>query len=119
MAGACCGRVQSVPVTIRPRLGQGAFRVEVTDAYTRRCAITGEKTLSTLEAERHGRNIGFPNPSQLVRAWKAGYAVLLLDGFDEERLIRCFFARAVNFFFSGVSPRADASNTLAAVASHE
>lgn len=33
--------------------------------------------------ERHGRNIGFPNPSQLVRAWKAGYAVLLLDGFDE------------------------------------
>lgn len=33
--------------------------------------------------ERHGRNIGFPNPSQLVRAWKAGYAILLLDGFDE------------------------------------
>ncbi|MEN9576574.1 MAG: hypothetical protein RL514_4429, partial [Verrucomicrobiota bacterium] len=33
--------------------------------------------------ERHARNIGFPNPSQLVRAWKAGYAVLLLDGFDE------------------------------------
>ncbi len=28
------------PVTIRPRLGQGAFRVEVTDAYSRRCAIT-------------------------------------------------------------------------------
>src|SRR6185436_5545764 len=38
------------PVTIRPRLGQGAFRVEVTDAYTRRCAITGEKTLPALEA---------------------------------------------------------------------
>lgn len=33
--------------------------------------------------ERHARNIGFPNPSQLVRAWKAGYVVLLLDGFDE------------------------------------
>lgn len=37
-------------ITIRPRLGQGAFRVEVTDAYARRCAITGEKTLPALEA---------------------------------------------------------------------
>jgi putative restriction endonuclease len=32
------------------RLGQGAFRVLVTDAYTRRCSITGEKTLPVLEA---------------------------------------------------------------------
>lgn len=36
--------------TILPRLGQGAFRVLVTDAYKRRCAITGEKTLVALEA---------------------------------------------------------------------
>ena len=34
----------------RMRLGQGAFRVLVTDAYERRCAITGEKTLPVLEA---------------------------------------------------------------------
>ncbi|MDQ3730085.1 MAG: NACHT domain-containing protein [Actinomycetota bacterium] len=33
--------------------------------------------------ERHGRNLGFAEPSQLVRAWRAGYAHLLLDGFDE------------------------------------
>jgi putative restriction endonuclease len=33
-----------------PRLGQGAFRILVTDAYSRRCAITGEKTLPALEA---------------------------------------------------------------------
>ncbi len=32
------------------RLGQGGFRVLVTDAYQRRCAITGEKTLPVLEA---------------------------------------------------------------------
>lgn len=32
------------------RLGQGAFRVLVTDAYQRRCAVTGEKTLPVLEA---------------------------------------------------------------------
>lgn len=34
----------------RPRLGQGGFRVVVTDAYRRRCAITGESTLPVLEA---------------------------------------------------------------------
>lgn len=33
-----------------PRLGQGAFRVMVTEAYHRRCAISGEKTLPVLEA---------------------------------------------------------------------
>jgi putative restriction endonuclease len=34
----------------RARLGQGAFRVLVTEAYGRRCAITGERTLPVLEA---------------------------------------------------------------------
>jgi putative restriction endonuclease len=38
------------PVPVRPRLGQGAFRVLVTDAYGRRCAVTGERTLPVLEA---------------------------------------------------------------------
>ncbi|MBP5270510.1 MAG: HNH endonuclease, partial [Clostridia bacterium] len=36
--------------TVRHRLGQGGFRVSVTDAYQRRCAIPGEKTLPVLEA---------------------------------------------------------------------
>ncbi len=35
---------------IKPRIGQGAFKVLITDAYHRRCAITGEKTLPVLEA---------------------------------------------------------------------
>lgn len=35
---------------IKHRIGQGAFRVLVTDAYHRRCAISGEKTLPVLEA---------------------------------------------------------------------
>lgn len=34
----------------RARLGQGSFRTLVIDAYQRRCAITGESTLPTLEA---------------------------------------------------------------------
>lgn len=38
------------PSLIRRRLGQGAFRVLVADAYDRRCAVTGEKTLPVLEA---------------------------------------------------------------------
>ena len=38
------------PTLIRPRLGQGAFRVIVTDNYTRRCAVTGERTLPALDA---------------------------------------------------------------------
>lgn len=38
------------PQLIRPRLGQGAFRVLVTDVYDRRCAITQERTLPALEA---------------------------------------------------------------------
>jgi putative restriction endonuclease len=38
------------PTLIQPRLGQGAFRILVTDAYQRRCAITGERTLPALEA---------------------------------------------------------------------
>jgi putative restriction endonuclease len=34
----------------RARLGQGTFQVLVRDAYQRRCAITGERTLPVLEA---------------------------------------------------------------------
>lgn len=38
------------PMLVAPRLGQGAFRVMVTDAYQRRCVITGERTLPVLDA---------------------------------------------------------------------
>jgi putative restriction endonuclease len=38
------------PTLGTPRLRQGAFRVMVADAYGRRCAVTGEKALPTLEA---------------------------------------------------------------------
>lgn len=43
------GARYSTSVT-KHRIGQGAFRVLVTDAYQKRCAITGEKTLPVLEA---------------------------------------------------------------------
>jgi putative restriction endonuclease len=38
------------PILIRPRLGQGAFRVSVTEAYNRACAVTEEHSLPALEA---------------------------------------------------------------------
>jgi putative restriction endonuclease len=38
------------PLLVKPRLGQGAFRVLVTDIYGRRCAVTKERTLPALEA---------------------------------------------------------------------
>ena len=38
------------PILVLPRLGQGSFRVLVTDVYQRRCAVTGEKALPVLEA---------------------------------------------------------------------
>jgi len=44
--GARYGR----PILSLPRLGQGSFRVIVTDAYERRCALTNERTLPALDA---------------------------------------------------------------------
>lgn len=38
------------PVLIKPRLGQGAFRVAVIDAYGRQCAVSGGRVLPALEA---------------------------------------------------------------------
>jgi len=38
------------PVLVKQRLGQGTFRVWITDAYQRRCAVTDEKALPVLDA---------------------------------------------------------------------
>jgi putative restriction endonuclease len=38
------------PALVKPRLGQGAFRVAVTDAYHRTCAVSGGKVLPALDA---------------------------------------------------------------------
>jgi putative restriction endonuclease len=54
------------PVLIEPRLGQGSFRIKVTDAYERRCAITGERTLPILDAA-HIRPYGADGGSHRVQ----------------------------------------------------
>ena len=76
------------PVTILPRLGQGAFRVQVIDAYSRRCAITGEKTLPALEAGHirpyakegpHEIRNGLLLRSDLHNLFDQGYLTVTLD----------------------------------------
>jgi putative restriction endonuclease len=49
------------PMIVAPRLGQGSFRVVVTDAYDRRCAVTGERTLPVLQAA-HIKPYGLNGP---------------------------------------------------------
>lgn len=69
----------------RGRLGQGAFRVLVTDAYQRRCAVTGEKTLPVLEAAHikpyaylgpHRINNGILLRSDLHKLFDLGYVTV-------------------------------------------
>lgn len=69
----------------RGRLGQGAFRVLVTDAYQRRCAVTGEKTLPVLEAAHirpfaqhgpHSINNGLLLRADLHKLFDLGYVTV-------------------------------------------
>ena len=66
----------------RSRLGQGAFRILVSDTYQRRCAITGEKTFPVLEAAHikpyaesgpHAVKNGLLLRSDLHKLFDAGY----------------------------------------------
>jgi putative restriction endonuclease len=52
------------PTLIVPRLGQGAFRVSVTDAYGRACAVSGGKVLPSLDAA-HIKPYSFGGPHEV------------------------------------------------------
>jgi len=73
------------PVIIQQRLGQGTFRVMVTDAYERRCAVTQEKTLPALEAAHikpfsesgpHRVDNGLLLRSDIHKLFDAGYVTV-------------------------------------------
>jgi putative restriction endonuclease len=73
------------PVLVRPRLGQGAFRVAVTDAYERACAVTNEHSLPALEAAHikpfaldgpHNVSNGLLLRSDLHRLFDRGYVTV-------------------------------------------
>jgi putative restriction endonuclease len=72
----------------RVRLGQGAFRVLVTDSYIRKCSISGEKTLPVLEAAHirpyaeegpHAISNGILLRSDLHKLFDGGYITITKD----------------------------------------
>ena len=82
IADAPASAAYGKPMPVAPRLGQGAFRVMVTDAYERRCVITGERTLPVLEAAhikpyslvgRHDLSNGLLLRSDLHTLFDLGY----------------------------------------------
>lgn len=82
------------PQIVLPRLGQGLFSVLVTDAYQKRCAITGERTLPVLDAahikpykviQKHEVSNGILMRSDLHRLFDNGY--LTIDPVDRRVLV--------------------------------
>jgi putative restriction endonuclease len=76
------------PTWVVPRLGQGSFRMLVTDAYGRRCAMTSERTLPALEAAHihrysqggdHSMSNGLLLRSDLHRLFDRGYLAIEPD----------------------------------------
>ncbi len=75
-------------VLARVRVGQGTFRTLITDAYQRRCSITGEKTLPALEAAHikpyaasgpHRTSNGLLLRSDIHRLYDSGYLTVTKD----------------------------------------
>lgn len=78
------------PILVRPRLGQGTFRLMVTENYDRRCAITGERTLPVLHAAHikpyssggpHQPDNGLLLRSDLHTLFDLGYVTIDADQF--------------------------------------
>lgn len=76
------------PQVVLPRLGQGAFRLAVTDAYGRRCAVSGEKTLPILDAAHirafgeggeHATSNGLLLRTDIHRLFDLGYVTVSGD----------------------------------------
>jgi len=96
------------PVLIKPRLGQGSFRVIVTDAYQRKCAITEEKILPALEAAHikpfsesgpHSIKNGILLRSDVHRLFDSGYVTVTRDHhFEVSRKIREDFDNGKYYF---------------------
>lgn len=73
---------------VQPRLGQASFRIAVLDAYSKRCAITGERSLPVVEAAHikpfaaggeHAVPNGLPLRRDLHRLFDLGYVSLRPD----------------------------------------
>ena len=109
------------PHLIHPRLGQGAFRVLVTDIYRRRCAVTLEKTLPALEAAHirpygdggaHEARNGLLLRRDIHSLFDAGYVTVTPDlRFEVSRRIREEFDNGKHYYAlhgHSIEPPADA-----------
>jgi putative restriction endonuclease len=76
------------PVLVKQRLGQGSFRVLITDLYQRRCAVTGERALPVLQAAHikpvtqeglHRTNNGLLLRSDVHTLFDRGYVTITPD----------------------------------------
>ena len=93
---------------MKPRLGQGAFRVLVTDIYRRRCAVTQEKTLPALEAAHirpygdggvHEATNGLLLRRDIHSLFDAGYVTVTPDlHFEVSRRIREEFDNGKHYY---------------------
>lgn len=96
------------PTLVTPRLGQGTFRVAVTDAYHRRCTVTGERTLPALEAAHirpyseggaHEISNGLLFRSDIHKLFDRGYVTVSPDGrFEVSRRIREEFENGRQYY---------------------
>lgn len=96
------------PTLIRPRLGQGAFRLSVTDSYERRCAITGEKTLPILDAAHirayeaggeHAPSNGLLLKTDIHRLFDLGYVTISPDRrFEVSRRLKADFDNGQHYY---------------------
>ena len=96
------------PLIVQPRLGQGSFRVMVTDAYQRRCAVTRERTLPALEAAHikpfsesgpHRVDNGLLLRSDLHRLFDTGYVTVTSDHrFEVSRRVREEFENGRDYY---------------------
>jgi putative restriction endonuclease len=96
------------PLLVLPRLGQAAFRIQVLDAYDRRCAVTGERTLPALEAahikpfsivKTHETRNGLLLRSDIHHLFDFGYVTVTPDlRFEVSRRIREEFENGRDYY---------------------
>jgi putative restriction endonuclease len=96
------------PQLVAPRLGQGAFRILVTDIYGRRCVVTGERTLPALEAAHirpygdggtHEAKNGLLLRRDIHSLFDSGYVTVTTDlRFEVSRRIREEFENGRHYY---------------------
>jgi putative restriction endonuclease len=102
------GRRYGDPVLVTPRLGQGSFRIMVTDAYGRRCAVTNERTLPALDAAHikpyiengpHDVQNGILFRSDIHKLFDIGYVTVSEDyRFEVSRRIKEEFENGRDYY---------------------